>query len=296
MHQVSHVDAVYFALVASWIMARNPDTASLIMEDVGWTHQPTSAPAAAPLGKQHVFITDWGPYDHESGEPCLYPAHVVAWNQAAAHVLGRGEPFTIHVLAGDVIADAQRDTAPSPITIRPKDATTRGAIPFRIGVDIDSGQLLLSGVLLRASWRVAYYACEADLDPRNEEDWRRVTAASPLHVETHDRLQFNWGNAAPHAAVPNADRFGIIAEATMRLPAGQWRFRANSADGGRVYVDGKSGLANWTGHVPTEDEAIVPLETGDHAMRVEYFDLVGNAQLLFDLQPASTELVAPANE
>lgn len=295
MRQVSHVDGAYFALVASRLLAENPDTASLIMEDVGWTHQPTSATAAAPLGKENIFITEWGPFNHESGEPCLYPDRVVAWNEAASHVLGRGEPFTIRVIDGDVAASAEKAAAPSRITVRPSDAAAQGALPFRVRVDIAGKSLLLSGVLLRASWRVAYYAFPADLDPRSEEDWRQATALQALHVEDHDRLQFDWSTRAPHADVP-ADRFGIIAETTMRLPAGQWRFRTISDDGVRVYVDGTRVIDNWTWHVPEEDTAIVSLEEGDHLFRVEYFDLVGSAQLLLDLEPAATDSVAPAAE
>ena len=61
---------------------------------------------------------------------------------------------------------------------------------------------------------------------------------------------------AINRAGPGGNHFGLIAQTSLKLPKGRWRFRTNSDDGIRVLVNGKSVIENWTWHVPTNNDGV----------------------------------------
>ena len=70
---------------------------------------------------------------------------------------------------------------------------------------------------------------------------------------------------------PGGDHFGLIAQTSLKLPKGRWRFRTNSDDGVRVLVNGRPVIENWTWHVPTTNDGVFEQadgERGSHRGRV----------------------------
>ena len=49
-------------------------------------------------------------------------------------------------------------------------------------------------------------------------------------------------------------------------------------------MGGKRVIDNWTHHAPTEDVAEVDLPAGDHAVRIEHFEIDGWAHLSFRIE------------
>jgi GH43 family beta-xylosidase len=67
--------------------------------------------------------------------------------------------------------------------------------------------------------------------------------------------------------------------------AGEHTFFAKADDGVRVFVDDKAVIDDWASHPVTESSGKVTLTTGEHTLRVEYFQLRGPASLAFEWQP-----------
>ncbi len=59
-----------------------------------------------------------------------------------------------------------------------------------------------------------------------------------------------------------------------------------SDDGVRVLVDGRVVLEDWTWHGPKGADVDVDLAEGEHALRVEHFELDGYATLRVRVDPA----------
>ncbi len=236
-----------------------------------------------PPGKECIFIDEWGPCDLRS--PRLIPTHTVAWNKAVIHVLGRDQSFKVIRSSGRVDLTPTSGTTPVTVAIL-LDEEADSAEPFTIGFDLAGRLVEARGTMLRATWRIDYFAWSDDCDPRGgDESWQRVVSAEPLRGETINHLDLVWGGAGPEG-LPSGDRFAVVATTTMRLRPGRWRIRTISDDGIRVYVDENRVIDNWTWHVPTEDVAEFDSPGAVHALRVEYFEIDGHAQLQLFLEPA----------
>ena len=73
----------------------------------------------------------------------------------------------------------------------------------------------------------------------------------------------------------------MIGEGVVDLPPGRFVLRTISDDGVRVWVDGKLVIDRWDVHESIVDEA--PIAAGRHALRVEYFEHVGWAELRVEI-------------
>ena len=85
---------------------------------------------------------------------------------------------------------------------------------------------------------------------------------------------------------PEGNHFGLIAQTSLKLPKGRWRFRTNSDDGVRVLVNGRPVIENWTWHVPTNNDGVFE-SAGDSSAEivVECFEIDGFATLRLDIEP-----------
>ncbi|MFH1086247.1 MAG: PA14 domain-containing protein, partial [Chloroflexota bacterium] len=116
-----------------------------------------------------------------------------------------------------------------------------------------------------ADWRGAYYG-DAQL------------SGSPVLVRSDAQISFNWGNGAPHPAVPT-DYFSVRWTRRLYLPDGLYRFVARADDGIRVRVNNTWVIDQWRIGGATTFEGTLWLDTGDHDLLVEYFENVGLAEV-----------------
>ncbi len=245
-----------------------------------------------PEGKQHILIDEWGPYDFAS--PKLTPLHATCWGTSKLRVLGTGQPFKIEALSAGISAAPMSGVAPAEITLRGADPNS-SMIPYDVKLSLDGKPVRATGTLWQADWAVVYHTWDGSTDPRKgEEFWRRGrNFKPPILKENRDRIDFHWGGGGP---TPDAkDHFALVTTTTLTLPAGQWRLRTISDDGVRVYVDKKKVIDNWTWHIPTEDKADVNVSEGPHEFRIEYFEIDGNAQLQFMIEPVPPATSQPTS-
>jgi len=117
-------------------------------------------------------------------------------------------------------------------------------------------------------------------------DWRgeywanRHLAGSPALARNDPAIDFTWGEGSPDGSLP-ADEFSARWTRRLHLEGGLYRFRLLADDGARVWVDGELVLDTWSHYSPNEISADRDLGTGQHDLRVEYFEGGGNARMRF---------------
>lgn len=243
-----------------------------------------------PADKANLFIDEWGPYDFV--EPRLYPSHFVGSPPVAINVLGplNATYKVLHGIDPHFEVSPMTGDAPGLLAITPRtgdDAPLPGVYPLELDVKIGKAVQRLSCTIIIAPWNVRYYKWDSSLDPlKGDDNWRKIIAAAPIKTEKRDNLELPFGGNGPTPDVK--EQFALVAETRLSLLDEKWQVRTISDDGVRVYFNGKRVIDNWTWHVPTEDTAVVEVNTDSNcAIRVEYFEITGHAQLQFFLEPAN---------
>ena len=136
------------------------------------------------------------------------------------------------------------------------------------------------------------------VDPREDlAAWRKLADGPDAQSAIVPRIDFPFGMGGPRdlklsEAVsrngPGGDHFGLIAQTSLKLPKGRWRFRTSSDDGVRVLVNDRPVIENWTWHVPTTNDGVFEQPTESEVpIVVEYFEIDGFATLRLEIEPAS---------
>ncbi|HIE38652.1 MAG TPA: hypothetical protein EYH30_10605, partial [Anaerolineales bacterium] len=104
----------------------------------------------------------------------------------------------------------------------------------------------------------------------------------------------NWGWSAPAPGVP-ADGFSVRWTRTAYFSGGTYRFYARVDDGVRVWVDEILLIDQWRDGAVRTFSADITLGTGNHEVRVEYYDRIQVARLNFwwELLVVPTETPTP---
>ena len=257
--------------------------------------------ARAPLaGRQHILMTEWGPWDHEV--PLL---HRLPESEGRA-VYALLPPELVPVLelqSGEVRISSVADAAGARIVI---EALAPGWTEYTLRVRAEGFEQTVSGSLFTAEWETAFFA--TDFDPRTDEAaWARASSAALVeHPISLKALKLPFGGGGPAsieslrqaasekaaAALPGAEHFGSIACTRLTLPAGRWRIHTLSDDGVRVRASTQADalINNWTWHGPTRDSAEFRVDAAAAAdpagveFVVEHFELDGWAVLEFGLE------------
>ncbi|UUZ60426.1 PA14 domain-containing protein [Nocardioides sp. B-3] len=109
----------------------------------------------------------------------------------------------------------------------------------------------------------------------------------PVLTRTEDAIDFNWGGGAPGDGVP-ADDFSARWTKSLTLEeAGTYQFTVTSDDGFRLYVDGETVLNKWALQGATTYTSNRELSTGEHEIKLEYFEAGGDAVAGFAYAPTS---------
>ena len=103
-------------------------------------------------------------------------------------------------------------------------------------------------------------------------------SGTPTLVRSDNDLNFDWGLGSPDPSIP-VDHFSARWTRKVNFPSGAYRFNASVDDGVRLYVDGQLVMDQWHITAPiTYSTSIVNLPTGDHDIKVEYFENTERAQ------------------
>jgi YVTN family beta-propeller protein len=125
--------------------------------------------------------------------------------------------------------------------------------------------------------------------------FNNVTLSGNPVLSRTEAIDFNWGTGSPGTGV-NANNFSARWTGTVAAPTtGSYRFRTQSDDGVRVWVNGVQIISNWSDHsAATNTSAAVNLVAGQrYAVRVEYYEKGGSAVMRLQwLAPGTSSYVA----
>lgn len=106
--------------------------------------------------------------------------------------------------------------------------------------------------------------------------WNNQTlSGDPVVRRAESELNHDWGDGSPTNV--NKDSFSARWTRTVNVPAGTYRFTATMDDGMRVWVDNSLIIDSWNDsqvHSVTADRY---LNSGDHHVKVEYYEAGGKA-------------------
>ncbi len=151
----------------------------------------------------------------------------------------------------------------------------------------------LADTIVTAMWSVKVFPWK--VDPReNLAEWRKLAEGPDARSATVTKLDFPFGVGGPRdlkistpsPATALRRSLGLIAQTTVKLPKGRWRFRTSSDDGVRVLVSGKPVIENWTQH-STANDGVFDQRRRQCSIVVEYLEIDGFATLRLDIRPAA---------
>ncbi len=108
-----------------------------------------------------------------------------------------------------------------------------------------------------------------------------VPTTSPNATRTDADINFNWAETEVPVAGITADYFVARWRASKTFEAGIYTFTATADDGVRVYVDDQLVIDQWKRQAPTTYTAEKTMTAGVHAVRVEFYEQVVGAQIVF---------------
>jgi hypothetical protein len=104
----------------------------------------------------------------------------------------------------------------------------------------------------------------------------KVLDGTPVVTRCEAAVNYNWGSGGPGGGVAT-DSFSARWMGTHTLAGGTYTFTARSDDGIRVWVDGALVIDAWRNQPATTYTATRTLTAGDHQVRVEYYENLGQA-------------------
>jgi hypothetical protein len=106
----------------------------------------------------------------------------------------------------------------------------------------------------------------------------RDLSGLPVFQRGDPNINFDWGSGSPRSDIP-ADNFSV--RWTRRLSfdqTGNYQFVAESDDGVRLWVDGTLVIDAWQDGRSTH-QGTIRLSAGQHDLRVDYYEHLGNAYI-----------------
>ncbi len=245
-------------------------------------------------GRDQIIMDEWGPWDHES--PLIRTAKS-GMGEQVYDLFGLRPVSTVEVIEGAVTTDVVRNTNTLARNAKRLIIHARsGVASYRVRVVAGGFEKELSGTIIAAEWQVRFFPWK--VDPREDlVTWRKLAEGPEAQHAVVSKIDFPFGMGGPrdlklsdaiNRSGPGGNHFGLVAQTTLRLPKGRWRFRTNSDDGVRVLVNGKPVIENWTWHVPTINDGVFEQMTeGEVPIVVEYFEIDGFATLRLDIDPVT---------
>ena len=103
-------------------------------------------------------------------------------------------------------------------------------------------------------------------------------------------LSFNWKSGSPHRTIPK-DSFSARFTKKINLSEdGTYLFETKADDGVRVWVDNKLVIDSWKAIWPNVKNGSVSLSKGEHTIKVEYYEISGDAEVSLTYRKYATVL------
>ena len=258
-------------------------------------------------GRERIVVTEWGPYAWD--RPLLLS---IAKGGERDRYRLLGESGAAKILGASVFGSGSLRTRIDPATNEIEVFCERPGMvcPYRLEVLHGEGgrrgtrsKSIVEGLIAPAAWKVRVFPYANDpIEALGA--WRAEAAAEAEAFAAAGGVEgevgsidFPFAMGGPNqvaalstvigdATLPN-DGFGVVAETSLKFPAGRFRFRVLSDDGVRLVVGEKVLVERWDRHGPTTDVAEIEFrEPTEVPIRVEHFELDGYAVLKVEIESA----------
>ena len=124
------------------------------------------------------------------------------------------------------------------------------------------------------------------VNPNYFPDWKgkyydnRDLDGDPTYIRNDNEIDFNWGTGSPAPGIGNTN-YSVKWTRTVDFSSGTYRLNARSDDGIRVYLDGKRVINEWRTQTYGPTYTYEVYLSGDHDLKVEYFQAYGGARVRF---------------
>ncbi|HYC49615.1 MAG TPA: right-handed parallel beta-helix repeat-containing protein [Gemmatimonadaceae bacterium] len=289
------------AMASSVASLRRSDAARKAMATFQVRHRPEGAQVLpstyADWPRSTIIVDEWGPYDWKS--PKLWPVDSSRSTPLKLRVLGPPGHGTWEIWSNTgADVSKRRGLVNDTITVTPA-LLTNGVEDWEVQLEYrgqatrsPTGDTLAAGVPYRFGyarfdprmrWDVKVFAWTDSTHPLNApasfQALLRGERGAPVLTQQVSPLDYMWYR--PRIPGWPQDKYGIAAATTVDLPSGSYRLRTISDDGIRVFVDDQLVIEDWSVHESRVKE--VPLSGGRHAIRVEYFQGDGWAELRVEI-------------
>lgn len=120
----------------------------------------------------------------------------------------------------------------------------------------------------------------------------RTLSGSPVITRGESNLNYDWGDGQPDQNLPK-DNFSARWTRSVYFTAGTYRFTATMDDGMRVWVDNALIIDSWWDSQVHSMSGDINLSTGDHVIRVDYYDAGGKAVAKLNWTPIGNTAPPP---
>lgn len=147
------------------------------------------------------------------------------------------------------------------------------------------------GAVAQVRWESAGLTCS---NQYKAEYWNnRYLSGNPVLVRCENwPINWDWGGGSPGSGVP-ADNFSARWTGTAAINAGTYTFIARADDGIRVWLDNSPIIDAWRDQGPTEYRTTRSVSSGNHTIRVEYYENGGGAVAQFRWETAAAATCNP---
>jgi parallel beta-helix repeat protein len=250
--------------------------------------------ALARRDRSAIIVGEWGPYDWRS--PLLWPVDTGRGLPARLRILGPPGEWTVAARHGIASLSSIRGRVGDTIVVTPLAASERdwqvtlsyrgAAVASPTGVRTRAGapyEFSYGRFEPVAGWDVRAFVWSDSTDPRAHAGafaaLIRGEGNPPVLASRFARLDLLWYR--PQLAGLPSQKWAAVATTTVTLGPGEYTLRAISDDGVRVWVDGRLAIDDWAPHESRVDSA--ELGSGQHSLRVEYYQLDGWSELRVDV-------------
>lgn len=114
----------------------------------------------------------------------------------------------------------------------------------------------------------------------------QALSGSPVYTRCESwPISYDWGTGSPGYWV-GSDNFSVRWSGSPYFNTDTYTFIVRVDDGVRVWLDGSLIIDAWFVQAPTEYRATRSLSSGEHSLRVEYFEASGGALIQFRWEPS----------
>jgi glucose/arabinose dehydrogenase len=101
-------------------------------------------------------------------------------------------------------------------------------------------------------------------------------------------IDYNWGSGSPPGTAVGPNNFSARWVKTQSFAAGSHTFSVTADDGVRVYLDGTLVIDQWRDQSPTTYTATRQVTSGNHELKVEFYENGGGAVARFSVAATPT--------